>query len=245
MPVVALFLSGLIFGNDPEVISGYVLVYAAPTAVSGFIWVSIFRGDPALILALILLDTVLAPLVVPGTVRILLGAEIMMDMTGMAVSLIYMIVIPTIIGVALNEFSKGLVPKKISPYMAPFSKICLVLVIAANSAAIAPQVDLRNPRIWFIGGVCIGFTVISFTFGKLTGLLCRKIGFAKNAGREKEVSVFFASGLRNTSAAMTLAIDFFPGPAALPTILGIMFQQTICALMGKIYMGKNKPQENK
>ena len=243
MPVTILFLSSLFFGNDPETISGYVLVYSAPTAVSGFIWVSIFRGDPALILALILIDTILAPIVVPGTVRLLLGTEITMNMTGMAVSLIYMIVIPTIIGVALNELSKGFIPRKVSPYLGPFSKVCLVLVICANCAAISGQIDLRNPHIWLIGAVCIAFAVLSFSLGRLTGLICKRLGFTGGYGREREISMFFASGFRNTSAAMTLAIDFFPGPAALPTILGIMFQQVICAMMGKLYLGKTHAEK--
>ena len=220
-----------------------MLIYAAPPAVSGFIWVSIFKGDPALILALILLDTILAPVIVPGTVRLLLGTSVMMDMTGMAVSLIYMIVIPTIIGVSLNEFSKGTIPKMISSYFSPLSKVCLVLVICANCAAIAPQIYFTDPKIWFIAFICSIFTVLSFSCGKLTGIFYKKLGFSSNVNREKEVSLFIASGLRNTSAAMTLAIDFFPGPAALPAILGIMFQQTICALMGKIYFRKNQEAE--
>jgi predicted Na+-dependent transporter len=245
MPLVVLFLSSVIFGNDADTISGYVLLYSVPTAVSGFIWVTIYRGDSALTLALILLDTILAPVVVPGTVRLFLGTQVTMDMSGMAISLIYMVVIPTIIGVALNEMSRGAVPKAIGPYMGPLSKICLIVVIAANSAAVASQINPQNKRLWIIGAVCIGFVVLGFSCAKLMGILARRLGILGKSSKGKEVSLFFASGLRNTSAAMTLGIDFFPGPAALPAVLGIVFQQTICALMAKLYMGKISSEDEK
>ena len=240
MPVAVLFLSNLIFGRNPDTVSGFVLVYTVPTAVSGFIWVSIYRGDPALSLALILLDTLLAPFLVPGTIRLLLGTSVMLDIIGMAISLVYMIVIPTIAGVALNEISRGSVPRIIGPYLGPVSKICLALVISANCAAVAGQIDFLDIRIWIIAAACIGFAVLGFSCGKLTGLVCRRILPPGSDSREKEVSIFFASGLRNTSAAMTLGIDFFPGSAALPSVLGIVFQQTICAITGKLYLGKRK-----
>ena len=229
LPVIIFFLSSLVFRNDPDTVSGYVLLFSVPTAVTGFIWVSIFRGDGALVLDLILLDAILAPLVVPGTVRLLLGTSIHMDMTGMTVSLAYMIVIPTVVGVGLNELSRGKVPAIITPYLAPLSKICLVLMISANGAAVAPQIKPDNPRMWIIIAACICFSTVGFACAKLSSLVGK-------LSREKQISLFFASGLRNTAAAMTLGTEFFPAAAALPSVLGIMFQQSIAAIMGRILM---------
>lgn len=232
MPLLVLFLSGLVFRNDPDTVSGYVLLYAVPTAVTSFIWVSIFKGEPALALAIILLDTVLAPVLTPGTVRLLLKTGVDLDMSGMAVSLIFMIAVPTIIGVFLNESSRGKIPALIGPFLAPLSKICIILLVAANSAAVAPQIRPDNPRLWIIIAVCISLSVLGFVCGKLAGI-------AGRLGREKQITLFFACGLRNTSAAMTLGIDFFPPAAALPAVLGVMFQQTIAAVLGRLLLKKN------
>jgi predicted Na+-dependent transporter len=60
-----------------------------------------------------------------------------MDMSGIAVSLIFMVVIPTIIGVALNETSKGKIPDAACPWLNPLSKIGLALVVAANASPVA------------------------------------------------------------------------------------------------------------
>ena len=229
MPLAIFFLSRLIFWNDPDTVSGYVLLYSVPTAVTGLLWVSIFGGNSALFLTLILLDTALAPLLVPGTVRLLLGTSIRLDMTGMAISLSFMIVIPTVAGIALNEFSRGKIPALVSPYLAPFSKFAIVLLIAANSSGAASQIRPDNPRLWVIIAVCIFFSVSSFMFAR----------FLSRAGkfdREKQISLFFACGLKNIGAAMALTINYFPAAAALPAVLGIIFQQTTAALMGRILL---------
>jgi predicted Na+-dependent transporter len=238
MPLVAMLISGLIFHGDADTVSGYVLLYAVPTAVTGFIWTSIFHGDPALSLALILLDTILAPFVVPGTVSILLGTKIALDMVGMALSLIFMVAVPTIIGVALNELSRGAAPRMAGPYLGPVAKLCMILVISANVAAIAPQIHPGNPRVWLIAAFCICFSAMGFACGKI-------IGFFGRFGRDKQATLMFSVGLHNTSAAMTLGIEFFPGPAALPAVLGIIFQQTIAAIMGRLLLKKEKDGEGK
>jgi predicted Na+-dependent transporter len=231
MPLAILLLSSLAFRDDPHTISGYVLLFSVPTAVSSFVWVSIYRGDLALSLALILLDTALAPLVVPGTVRLLLGTSINLDMTGMALSLVYMVVIPTIVGVVLNESSRGKIPDLICPWLSPLSKLCMVLVIAANSAAVGPQIHPDNLRIWVIAVICIFFTVLGFVCGMIMGV------FGK-LDREKQITLFLAAGMKNNSAAMVLGIQFFPASAAIPAVLGIMTQHIIAGTIGRIITKK-------
>jgi predicted Na+-dependent transporter len=235
MPLGVMLMSGLVFGNA-DIVSGYVLLYAVPTAVTGFIWTTIFRGDPALSLALILLDTLLAPAVVPATMRILLGTKVVLDMSGIALSLVLMVAVPTVIGVALNELSRGALPRAAGPYLGPFSKFCIVLVISANAAAVAPEIHPENPRVWLVGAMCIIFSSLGFVCGKLIGLLGK-------ATRARQATLIFSVGLHNTSAAMTLGIEFFPGPAALPAVLGIIFQQTIAAIMGRLLLKKDEEEK--
>ncbi|MCL2808814.1 MAG: hypothetical protein FWD24_01970 [Treponema sp.] len=230
MPVIALFSSSLFFA-DLDLVTGFVLLFAGPTAVSGFIWVSIYKGDKALGLTLILLSTLLAPLIVPFTLSVLIGEKVVLDMSGIAISLLFMVVIPTIIGVLINETSKGKIPKVICPGLDPFAKICLILVIAANSAVVAPNIRFDNLLIWQIALLCITLTVTGFILSKFTGILTK-------CGEEKSISLFFAGGLRNFSAVLTIAVAFFPESTALPTLLCIVFQQIIAAIMGKIMVRK-------
>jgi predicted Na+-dependent transporter len=229
MPLLAYLLSGIVFRGDPDTVTGYVLLYATPTAVTGIIWVTIFRGDLALALALVLLDTLLAPLVMPGTVHLLLGTSISIDTAGMIRSLVTMVVIPTIAGVGANELRRGKIPAVISPYLNPLSKMLLVLIIAANVSVATPMIDLRSHTVWLTALVCICFSVLSFLSAKLTGILAR-------LNPAKRTAFLFASALRNSTTTATIATGFFPMAAAQPAILMVMFQQMIAAFMGKILL---------
>ena len=231
MPLAALLSSSLVFEN-PDVIAGFVLLFAGPTAVSGFIWVAIFKGDKALGLTLILLDTLLAPLIVPGSVSILMGAKIAMDMSGIAISLLFMVVLPTILGVTLNETSRGRVSAVLCPSFDPAAKICLILVIAANASPVAPGIQFNDPLVWIAALVCVSLTIGGFFLAKLTSIIGK-------CGDDKSVSMVIAGGLRNNSAVMTIAVTFFPEAAVLPTLLSIIFQQTIAAFIGKMLVKKN------
>ncbi|MDR0301096.1 MAG: hypothetical protein LBI04_02150, partial [Treponema sp.] len=202
MPSAAMLISSLFFANN-DVVSGFVLLFSGPTAVSGFIWVLILKGDMALCLTLILLDTLLAPFVVPGSIAVLMGAKTAMDMSGIALSLLFMVVIPTIIAVTVNETSKGKVPALICPYFDPFAKICLMLVIATNASIIAPALDLTDPLIWQVAILVIALTSAGFALTKLITVIgkCRP---------PKDITLIISGGLRNNSAVMTIAVTFFP-----------------------------------
>jgi tagaturonate reductase len=230
MPVCAMAVSSQFFDNI-DIVTGFVLLFAGPTAVSGFIWVTIFKGDKALGLTLILLDTLLAPLIVPASVSVLMGAKTTMDMTAIAISLFFMIVIPTITGVTVNETSRGKIPSFICPYFDPFAKICLMLVIAANASAISPDIHFDDPYIWITAVLVILLTTAGFLLLKITAA-------AGKCRSPKDITIIISGGLRNNSAVMTIAVAFFPKPAVLPTLVSIIVQQTIAAIMGKIFAKK-------
>jgi tagaturonate reductase len=232
MPVFAMAISSLFLHNQ-DVTAGFVLLFSGPTAVSGFIWVSIFKGDMALGLTLILLDTLFAPLVVPGSVSLLMGSKIAMAGSSIAASLLFMVVVPTFLGVTVNEISKGKIPALVCPWFDPFAKICLMAVIATNASIIAPGVRFNDPLVWKTAVIVIAVTFAGFFIIKFTAVIgrCRS---------PKDISMIIAGGLRNNSAVMTIAVSFFPEAASLPTLLSIMFQQTIMAIMGKVFSVERK-----
>ena len=234
MPLLAFFVSSVVFGDNPDIVAGYVLLFSGPTAVSAFMWVTLFRGDKALALTLILLATMLSPLLIPGTVYLLIGAKVSMNMGSIAVSLILMVVFPTIVGVTLNEVSRSKIPGLICPYLAPVSKICIVIVIAANTSPVASRIRFDNPVIWILAALCVLLSASGFLLSRLAALVVR-------CNHEKSVAMLFAGGMRNISAITTIAVNFFPEAAALPALLGIMFQQSLAAFMGKLLTRQPRP----
>lgn len=66
IPTAACGAGHLFFGNNMELITGMVLEFAVPTAVVSLMWVTIYDGNSPLSLSLVVLDTVLAPFLIPG-----------------------------------------------------------------------------------------------------------------------------------------------------------------------------------
>jgi tagaturonate reductase len=233
IPVMVTLVAKVLFTNEPAFITGLVLLFAIPTAVAGYIWTSIHNGNGPLALTLILIDTVLAPFLTPFTVSFLLSESIQIDSTGMLISLVWMVVIPSILGVCINELSKGQVPKAVTPYFKPFAKIALLLVIAINSARVSNSITSFESVFFVLGIAALLLTIAGFLIGHAAGKILHLHPIDM-------IAVTNASGLRNISAALVLALDFFEPRASLPVIAGIVFQQSLAALMGKILTRKEK-----
>ena len=65
MPLITLGLGTLCFPDAPLFTIGLVLEYAVPTGVASLMWVGMSRGNTALCLSVVLLDTLLSPMVIP------------------------------------------------------------------------------------------------------------------------------------------------------------------------------------
>jgi len=84
--------------------------------------------------------------------------------------------------------------------------------------------------------------MIALVLGAAGGALGRLLGFAPALRGAKARTLVFSVGLCNISAAATLAIAYFPEAAALPAILGMIFQQSLAAVFGRLLLGKPIPK---
>lgn len=237
IPVAIRFLAAAVFPSEPAFITGFVLLFSIPTAVSGFIWTSIHKGNGPLALTLILLDTMLAPIVVPSTVSLLANTSVRIDAAGMCLSLVWMVVVPSILGVAINHASDGKIPRRVVPLAKPLSKLFLLAVIAVNASRVTGSVTAFEPIFVLLAAACLAFSFSGFCAGTLAGKLSR-------ANRGDTVSLMYAVGLRNISAALVLALEFFPPRVALPVLTGIVFQQTLASIAGITLLGKTKKKDS-
>jgi BASS family bile acid:Na+ symporter len=231
MPLVGWGAGTLFFPGDDLTQTGFILLFVIPTGVISLVWVTIYRGNIALTLALILLDTMLSPFIVPYSLSLMVGAKVQMNPWDIMQGLMWMVVIPSLIGMALNQITKGKIKTKWGPNLAPFSKIGLFVVVALNSAVVAPYLSEMNMKL-------VSIIVIAFagaTLGYMLGWLVSKL---LGWDRELTVAMTFNSGMRNLSAGAVLATSFFPPPVALPVIAGMLFQQILAAIYGH-WLGKS------
>lgn len=226
MPAWAYFLSTIFF-DDHLLTVGFVLAVAIPTGVTSVIWVTISKGNLPLCLSIILIDTLLAPIVLPTIIHIVVGERITIDNMSLILNLLWMIVLPTIVGIALNELSKGSVQKKWGPRLAPFSKLSLFAIVAINGSAVAPYV--QKITLELVG-------IISMVlFIALTGYASALL-LAHLLWRDPVIvtTFMFVGGMRNIATGVVIATTFFPAKVAMPVVFGMLFQQVLASLYNKV-----------
>ncbi|ANS75059.1 hypothetical protein AWM70_10960 [Paenibacillus yonginensis] len=238
MPLVALGSGHLVFSGDAYTITGLVLAAAIPTGVSSFVWVSLYRGSIALTLSIILIDTLLAPFVVPGILSLLIGANVHLDILPMMSSLFWMIVFPSLLGMALNEWTKGAVVPVWGPRLNPFSKIAMAVVIAINGSVVAPYLADFSLK---LAGLAVMIIALAGAGYLLSFLISSLMGWSE----PDQVALVFNGGMRNISAGAVLAVAYFPAPVAVPVVLGMVFQQMMASLVGFLLGRRSRWRELK
>lgn len=233
MPLFAQLISKTLFSNSIIVGSGYNLVRAVPTAVVGSVWATMFNGNLAVSLAILLIDTLLAPAITPFMLKIYTGTAVQLDTFGMMKSLCFMVVIPFILGIIFNHFFKKQIKETIGPITNPISKILFFVEIIINVSQVSQRIV--SEASWDYALVIVAALILSI-LGFLTGHVVSRV---MRLQKKEDISITFAVALRNTNAALVLAIGFLPELAALPIIFSIVIQQTLAAIMGKVIFKEN------
>lgn len=227
MPLLAWGIGHIVYSGDIFTITGMILAMSIPTGITSFVWVGIYKGNNALSLTIILIGSLLSPIIVPSTMALLVGSNVEMDSFRIMEGLIWMIVIPSLIGMILNQVTKGKVVDVVSVRLSPISKICMGIVVMLNGAVVAPYLLEVKLKI-----IAIAITVFGVAFlGYMISLIAGKLLKQK---KETIIAVTFTGGMRNISAGVVLATTYFPAPVAVPVVLGMLFQQILASMFGII-----------
>ena len=225
MPVLAHILAMALFSSDMNLVTGIVLEYSVPIGVVSFMWVGLFSGNGSLALAAILVSTVLSPFTIPLTMQVLLGHTVHIDAMSMMVNMIFMIALPALAGVVLNDATHGWGHRVLSPAISPLCRILLIIVITSNSSKMS---DYVLHMTWQRAEVAL-FILVFAASGFLWGIIAARL---MRATFPDLVTMSFDSGLRNISSGAVIATQFFPGEVVFPVMCGTIFQQILASLFG-------------
>ncbi|WP_419874274.1 bile acid:sodium symporter family protein [Candidatus Pristimantibacillus sp. PTI5] len=231
-PLVAYALGALTFGADSPYVVGLVLFTIIPIGVSTVLWVGMSGGSVPLMLAMVVLDSALSPLVVPAGIHLFFDSAVEVKAGPIIMDLLVIIVLPTIIGVGLNQMSRGRIQHAVAPYTSPLSKFCFVAVVSLNASAIAPHLDKLKQDMALLVPVVIVLVGICYAFGY--------IGTAGLRNYEQQVTVSYATGMRNISLGIVLALGYFSPLAAVPVVLSILIQQPLATVHHYVLQKLNK-----
>ena len=233
MPLWVYFLSSMVF-DDHLLIVGFVLSVAVPTGVTSVIWITICRGNLPLGLSIVLINTLISPFIMPLMLYVISGEIIQLDVASLILNLCLMIVLPTIVGIVVNELSKGEIPKKYGKKLSPFSKLSLFAVIMINSSAIAPYLKDLNLQLISVLLAVLFFAASGYAFALLIGRYILK-------DYSQMVTLVFTGGMRNIALGVIIATTYFPSKVAMPVVFGMLFQQVLASVFSKLITQNTVP----
>lgn len=229
MPLVAMGAGTLLFPDAPLFTLGLILEYAIPTAVASLMWTGMSGGSISLCLSVLLLDTVLSPLVVPLTLRLLAGSVVEMDATGMVGNLMIMVGLPALLAMALHDGTQRRVAKTVKPVLDPFAKLGLLLIIIANATGCAPFLREMNRTLLLV----MLATVLLCLFGYFLGFY---VSLAQKESFSTAITMALTTGMRNISAGAVLAAQYFPAEVMFPVAFTPLFLQVSAATVTRILL---------
>ena len=227
MPLLALALGSVLFPEAPLFTTGLVLEYAIPTGVASLLWVSIGRGNTSMCLSVVLLDTLLAPFVIPLTLRVLLGSVVEMDTAAMVGDLMVMVAIPALAAMTLYQLTRGRAAVTWKPRLAPFAKLTMLVLVLANATGCAPFLRDITPTLVKLICAVFALCLLGFFLGYQAARLLK-------ADFPTAVTMSLNSGIRNIAAGSVLAIAYFPGDVLFPVAFSPLFLQATTAVIVKI-----------
>ncbi len=234
-PFIASLIAEYTLAGNIELIAGFVLAAALPVGITGVIWTGLSKGDVALSLASATIDTLLSPVVVTLVMLLFAGRKIEIAYTAMIVSLFKMIVIPSVLGLSVHDFTAGRFHQRYIQYFGPVSFFCMCAVITVNTGAAqsaAAEIIRRIPAAFFVS---LGMVL----FGFVSGWLLAKLFSFKHSIK---LSCIFCAGIRNTSAGLVIALAHFPTEASIPILIAMIFQQPAAAIVQKL-LSRNQCEE--
>lgn len=207
MPSVAFVIAKLL--NLPaELAAGLVLLGCVPGGTASNVMVYLAKGNVPLSIAMTSVSTLLAPIMTPLLLLLLAGQWMPVDPVAMFLSIVQVIIVPIILGLAIKKFFPVAVEKSLTvlPLISVAAIITIVAaVVSGNAASIAASGLLIFTAVMLHNG-----------FGLLLGYFTGKV-LGQNEVNRRAISI--EVGMQNSGLGVALATAHFGPLAALPSVL--------------------------
>lgn len=240
MPLAALGIGSMCFPDQPLYTLSLVLMEGSPAAVSSLIWMTIGGGSTGICLSTVLLDSLLSPLILPLTLRLLCGSVVELDTLGLIKSLMVMVVIPAAAAMFLCRVWGRERCSHLKTQLALPSKLVLLLIVSANVTRCADSLRHLNISLALLVCCSLVMRVLGLTIGFGISWLFR-------LPYDTGLAVSVNSGMRNNSAAATLAAQYFPSDVVFsPSVSPVLSQLSVSLavrLLQRVYpSGETTPK---
>ena len=197
MPFVAWMLCRLL-NLSPELALGVILVGCCPGGTASNVICYLAKGDVALSVAMTGVSTLLAPFATPALVLLLAGETVDVDVFGMFISIVQVVILPIVVGLAVNHYFQSLT-QKVTPYMPMFSTLAIAAIIGiivSHNAQNIMECSL------LVAVVVILHNLLGLSLGYVASML---MGLPP----EKRIAISIEVGMQNSGLATSLATTHF------------------------------------
>lgn len=232
MPCVAYLLTK-VFGLEPALAIGILLVGSCPGGVSSNIMSFLCHGDVAFSVGMTCASTLLAPVMTPLLMQLTAGQIIEIDTIGMFTNILIVTIIPVGIGCGLNYVygSKDYFGK-IQSVMPGLSVICLACIVGGVISTVHDPLVERGLQLFlWTFAVVFCHNTTGYILGYLAGKAAR-FNTAKNRTLSIEV------GMQNAGLATVLANTFFVAQplAVLPCAISCAWHSISGTILAAIFL---------
>ena len=209
MPIIAYLLTEM-FGLNPYLAIGIILVGCCPGGVSSNIMSYLCRGDVAFSVGMTTASTLLAPIMTPLLVWWIADTRIEVDAWGMFRGILLITIIPVGVGFLANRLAgKRQWFDGVRQSMPGLSVTCLALIVGGVVSQVKPQLMLSGIGLF---GLMMAVVFCHNTLGYLLGY---GVGSLFRFSVPKKRTVSIEVGMQNAGMATVLATTFFANETVL------------------------------
>ncbi|MBI2712759.1 MAG: bile acid:sodium symporter [Bdellovibrio sp.] len=203
---------GKVFWHNPDeiqnILVGLAIIASMPIAGSSTAWVQSSGGNPALILGLVLLSTVMSPILSPvvyHSIGFITTGDYSEDLheiasQGASSFLIVSVVIPSLLGIGLRTLMSNDRWLIISPFLKMASLLCLLVLNYSNAAVSLPMAL----KVWDLDFfVLIALTTLALC--ALSFYLGWRIPKLLRISDSERISLTYGLGMSNNGTGLVLA----------------------------------------
>ena len=209
---------------SPELAAGVILVGCAPGGTASNVVTYLARGNVALSVAMTSVSTLLAPLLTPVLALWLAGRYMAVDAGSMAWSIVQIVLIPVVLGLAIRYLAPRLVDR-VLPVLPWISVLAITFVVIA---VVAPSSAALLTAGWLILLAVVLHNGLGLGLGYGAAKLFRQ---PVPSRRTMAIEV----GMQNSGLAAGLAKQYFAPEAALPAAVFSVWHNVSGALMAAVW----------
>lgn len=226
--------------GGPEVCAqiavGLILLGCVPGGTASNVMTFLARGDVPLSITITMVGTLLAPVLTPYLTLTLAGQWIDVNFWSMFFSIVVVVLIPILLGIAIHAVVGDAI-EKIKSVLVLVSTVCILLVIGM---CVGPnQGNLTSNG---LGLVLVTATavLIHHILGLLSGYFVAR-AFKFNEAKTRAMTLEI--GLQNSALGCTLANAFPTMPMAiLPSVMATVIHQIVGPIVANIFTSRDKEE---